>query len=34
MPAIAKGKTEEGDKTILHVEMTGEPSPCESPLLQ
>lgn len=30
MPAIAKGKTEEGDKTVLHVEMTGEPSPCPS----
>lgn len=30
MPAIARGKTEEGDKTILHVEMTGEPSPCPS----
>lgn len=30
MPTIAKGKTEEGDKTILHVEMTGEPSPCPS----
>lgn len=30
MPTIAKGKTEEGDKTILHVEMTGEASPCPS----
>ncbi len=30
MPAIAKGKTEEGDKTILHVEMTGDRSPCPS----
>lgn len=30
MPAIAKGKTEAGDKTILHVEMTGDPSPCPS----
>ncbi|UCV05683.1 transposase family protein [Dechloromonas denitrificans] len=30
MPTIAKGKTEEGDKTILHVEITGEPSPCPS----
>lgn len=30
MPTIAKGRTEESDKTILHVEMTGEPSPCPS----
>jgi transposase len=30
MPAIEKGKTEEDDKTILHIEMTGEPSPCPS----
>ena len=30
MPAIAKGKTEEGDKTVLHVEMTGDPTPCPS----
>ena len=30
MPAIAIGKTEEGDKTVLHVEMTGDPTPCPS----
>lgn len=30
MPTIKKNKTEEGDKTILHVEMTGDSSPCPS----
>jgi transposase len=30
MPTVAKGKSEEGAKTILHVEMTGDPTPCPS----
>ena len=30
MPTIARGKTEEGNKIVLHVEMTEYPSPCPS----
>lgn len=30
MPTIARGKTKEGDRTIIHVEMTGKASPCPS----